>query len=357
MLKMEMVLKTHGVCSNRLLDIGTLPPEETSIVAQKLQEVFSFSPLPKLISSGVLEFFIEPSAIDCICLYDSFLHLQISVVKINARGKEEPLARNDDISPINFLGQTLFSQLFIYINDELINEMNSTYGYEATILSLMHLSEDVQNSYLKHAMWEPTTAGAAWITSKMNPGIDAWMKNRSLQIENSAIVSLTSPILHSLFLVPRVLPPNIELRLVFSFNSPEFCLLAPAVVEESAGQPPVTPTAVTAASTETGKREKRSNQTATPHIKYNIKIHGAKLYLQKYRLSPQALQRQHQIMERTGALYPVGVLNTIVIPVDKGSQSVSKTLIIGGAIPRMAYVAQVERDAFYGSLHKCPFDF
>ncbi len=177
------------------------------------------------------------------------------------------------------------------------------------------------------------------------------LQDRALQIEESKIVSLTSPILHGIFLIPRILPPNMEIRLVFYFNSPEFCLIAPpAITAEST-------TATDSDSVEKSQPEKKFKCSVAITPKYDIKIHGAKLYLQKYHLTPQALQKQQQILCRPGALYPTNILNTITIAVDKGGQSLNKTLIIGRTIPRMVTIAQIERDAIYGSLHHSPFDF
>ncbi len=105
-------MKTQGVCSSKLLDTESFPEELRDILNNRLQEVFPFTALPKLITQQHLEFYIELSSIDFICLQESFLMLRINIVHVNdSTGLEEKLEPDEDISILNFPAQMLFSGL------------------------------------------------------------------------------------------------------------------------------------------------------------------------------------------------------------------------------------------------------
>ncbi|MCP4653450.1 MAG: hypothetical protein GY858_08760, partial [Candidatus Omnitrophica bacterium] len=300
-------VKMQGVCSSKLLDTESLPSELKDILDNRLQEVFPFTALPKLITQQHLEFYIEPSSVDFNCLQESFLTLRISIVSINATtGQEEKLEPGKDISILNFPAQMLFSGLRIYIQDEPIMDLHENYAYEMYVNTLLHMSTESQRAYLGGALWNPTQPGHFWINTPKIPAMaNPELMERGNAIAESKTLPLVSPILSGMFMVPRLLPPNIELRFIFNFNHPNFSLIAPEVplpspVEDApaiANAPPSPPKKKKSG----GKgRSKRYAQSQQKQQEYNIKIESAKLYLQKYRLTVQAQIIQENLLKKFG---------------------------------------------------------
>ncbi|MCP4652755.1 MAG: hypothetical protein GY858_05155, partial [Candidatus Omnitrophica bacterium] len=152
-------------------------------------------------------------------------------MRINATtGLEEKLEPAEDISILNFPAQTLFSGLRIYIQDEPITDLQENYAYEMYVNTLIHMSTESQRAYLSGGLWNPTKPGNFWINTRNIPDGNPELLDRSNVITESKTLPLVSPILNGMFMVPRLLPPNIQLRFIFNFNRPNFCLIGPAPI-------------------------------------------------------------------------------------------------------------------------------
>ncbi len=137
--------------------------------------------------------------------------------------------------------QTLFSGLRVYIQDEPITNLGENYAYEMYVNTLIHMSTESQCAYLSGALWNPTKPGNFWINSRDIPHANPELTQRGNAIAESMMLTLVTPILSGMFMVLRLLLPNIELRFIFNFNHPNFCLIGPAPV----ALPPDNPTPAT----------------------------------------------------------------------------------------------------------------
>ena len=380
------ILPNQHQCTSALLDWTDVPPTETSIVSNRITVHETFSQLPRYAGSGSLDFFIEPSNVENMCLFQSFLNLHLKVVKM-VNGKEEELSVDDEVSYSPLIAHSLFKSINISINDEeVVGNLSSYYPYEAYVNTLIHLSRDEQRQFLETAAPHFSVPGTQLFTDPdflergklINPGLT----ERHYLAMSSFVSEFTTPLLQSLFLVPKLLPTGVELKVSFTLNSPEFCLILHKEVEKDGddvtpdngeegkeekkkklvvkrlkksvvSRPKQKPSTATLAKA----RPKRAAEQAEGDVKYTIKIEAAQLNIQRYRVTPTQLLLQEQILQSpSGALYPMTTNKTMSFAVERGSTQVSKPLLISGPLPSMAYVFMVDRDSI-NNYYASPYRF
>ena len=323
-------------CANQFLDTGSSIPISKDFVSNRLQVIESYTQLPRLLDGGSLDFLVESSQTENICLLESFLHLELSVVKLED-GKEVNVKEADLVSYSPLISSSLFKNISLTLNDETVSYSNEPYHAMESVMSvIMHMSQADQRRFL---------SGAGLLLSppdkhkQISPLPDPILKrplNPALADRHTLAVQgkhrFTTPILWPLFLVPRLLPTGVELKLSMALNTPQFCLIATVKPPQEGQQPAQLP-------------------------QYQIKISKAQLYLQKYRLTPSALAHQERILASPkGALYPSNVLNTSSFTLGTGVKDHTKTIVHGSKLPRMIYVYMVKRDSL-SSMGADPFCF
>ena len=329
-------------CANSFLETDLLLPKSREIESNRIQVVETTTQLPKYLKGGSLDFFIEPNAVENISLIESFLHLKFRVIKYE-NGTEKNLEDKDAVSVVPFIANSLFKGVSLWIGDEQVTLSLEQYQqFEGYVNSLLHLSQEEQKRYLDgaalflsppdgHGMTNP----APDLVTKtiLNPGLS----ERHTLVANSSLASVTSPILWPLFLVPKILPTNVEIKLSLALSSPEFCLIA---------HPYPQPT----------DAEGAAVGVAPPLPTYGVKIETAQIYLTKYRLSQEALAHQERILATSGALYPMTANHTISFNVPKDTKEHSRHIVLGNRLPKMIYIFQTERDKVE-NISASPFNF
>lgn len=282
----------------------TVLPFKNDIESSRYQPIECFSQIPRYLN-GSLDFYIEPSTTEYINLKDSFLAITLKGVSIEDNITEKPLDGNVNIGYEPFIGQTLFKQINLSINDEEISRSwSNLYDYETMIKTLVFLSkEDIKNKL-----------GGAGVELQDSPnlGIDdisSGMNRRKTLCKISN--TFATPILWSIFQTSKLLPTNVEMKLQLVLNSPERCLIVKDL-------PP-------------------------SNIRYDIKIEKATLYLLKTKLTSPAMSRAEKMLTSTGFKYPLLTYHTINFMVETGSTERSRILLYPGNLPRMVFVYQVFR--------------
>lgn len=328
-------------CSHAFLQTESDLPISEDIVDSRLQIIECYSQLPKLLNGGSLDFLVEASNVESTCLLESFLHLKLRVVKF-VNGVEKDLDDKDMVSYSPFITNTLFKGVSLSINDEPVNmNMEQYQAYEGILNTILYLSREEQERFLAgsglylsppntHEYTDPTpdpTLGSA--------------RNTALAERHSLVqyphIGFTAPILWPLFLVPRLLPTKVELKLSLSLNTPEMALIAHPYEDTE------------------GPEGDHIPAPALPN--FNIRIDSAQLYLQRYRLSPTASATQERILNSSGGCrYPLTVNHTTTFNLAADVTEISKSLTMGTPIPRMIYVYHCYRDQVNNILTD-PFEF
>ena len=144
-------MPTVPPCSNQFLDTGSSIPISKDFVSNRLQVSESYSQLPRLLDGGTLDFLVEGSQTENICLMESFLHLELSVVKL-VNGKEEAVGEEDLVSYSPLISSSLFKNISLSINDETVSYSNEPYHALESIMSIiMHKSRSFQRRFLAGA--------------------------------------------------------------------------------------------------------------------------------------------------------------------------------------------------------------
>ena len=329
-------------CANSFLETDLLLPKSRDIESNRLQIVETTSQLPKYLKGGSLDFFIEPNAVENISLIESFINLKFRVKKYE-NGEEKDLEDKDAVSVVPFIANSLFRGVRLWIGDEEVTTSLEQYQqYEGYVNTLLHLSKEEQQRFLDgaglyisskdtHSMTNPN---ADQVTKTfLNPGLTA----RHAMVANSSVCRVTSPIMWPLFLVPRILPTNTEIKLSFALSSPEFCLIAHPYPQPTDG-------------------EGAAVGVAPPLPTYAVKIETAQLFLSRYRLSQEALQHQERILASSGALYPMTANHTISFNAPKDTKELTRNIVLGNRIPKMIYVFQTKRSDVE-NISASPFNF
>ena len=316
------VLKNN--CANGLLDLNELPPIQDGIKSCRLQRIDTITQLPKNVDGGSLEFLVDPSLVESSCLYQSFFEFKIKVVKLDDNGNEKDLEATDLVSYINFMPNTMIRNVSLSIADEELTAATDVYfPYESYVSALFHLSKAGQNNLLgSGAGWFLDTPGAFdEIDPRPNDTtgepLNAGLAARHNLTADSKVTTFVSPLLHPLFLVPKLLPTKTDLRIALHLQNTEFCLTA-------------------------------YKPTQAPLPRYLIKVMSSALYLQRYRLSPEAQIHQERMLT-DGAKYPLQTLHTSTFVIPTGSDGISRPITIASAIPSFVYVGFVKKKSFDGA--------
>ena len=101
-------------------------------------------PIANLTSEGPVEFLVKGAGEQYLDLANSYLYAECKVV--NADGSD--LNNGTHVAPINNLLHSLFSQVDIQLNNNMVSPSTNTYGYRAYLETLFNYGEDAKNSWL-----------------------------------------------------------------------------------------------------------------------------------------------------------------------------------------------------------------
>lgn len=121
------------------VDLFKVPPTDTTVESTFFAE---FKPVVNIQDSDAkIEFRISGNSTQYLDLNDSFLFLTVKVVD-----KDGSNVTSNDISTVNNFMHSLFSQVDLYINNQLISTTNNFYAYKAYVESLLSYGSDYMKS-------------------------------------------------------------------------------------------------------------------------------------------------------------------------------------------------------------------
>lgn len=145
------MMEAHGVGGLKSeLDLFSNVAVQLAIDGSSFAEIH---PLSSITESGPLEFYITNNALCYLDLSHSIIHLQVKIVKKNGQDLEAA----DDVAPVNFFLNTLFSECSVFLNDKQIaSQIN--YSYRSIIESILFSSKSSQESLLTAGLFFKDTA-------------------------------------------------------------------------------------------------------------------------------------------------------------------------------------------------------
>jgi len=320
------------------VDLFQVLPTETSIEKSSYIE---FNPTTNVQeNTGQIEFNIPESSNFYRDLQKSFLYVTFQVTQENGqllkketilpktykvvKGTEDivesPHVEPDDIiAPVNGLGFALFSQCDVYLNDTLVSQANNLYPYRGAIEAILNYGGD----------YKQCQAGLALYYDEKNPekfttADEDGFKKRYDMIKESSTVELILKPCADIFNLSKYMINGTNIKLKFTRNSDEFCLLQPT-----------------------------SNNS-----KYKVKINSASMFILSHQLFP-SLRIAHERILTSGqtAKYPFRRVEMKTFLIPTGTKSIVRENLFYGQVPLRIVVGFVENTALIGNVNKNPFSF
>ncbi|XP_071078617.1 uncharacterized protein F54H12.2-like [Haliotis cracherodii] len=128
------------------LNLFTLPPYQTSVQKHYFVNV---RPLSQINDSTPLEFHVSNSGGDYVDLKRTRLHLNVKVTQTDGT----PLAEDENVAPVNLFLQSLFSQVTVYLQNQLVSSTNNHYAYKSMMKTLLEYGAEANTTHLRASAW------------------------------------------------------------------------------------------------------------------------------------------------------------------------------------------------------------
>lgn len=300
----------YAECMKSELDLFVKPLIQTNVL--KTEEV-AYKPIASLDNSTLLEFVSLGHG-------DTYRDLSSAYIKLVLKIKKSATEDHADAKSgvVNNFLHSLFRQCSIYLNGKPISQSDNNYSYRAYIESLLNYGHDAANTHLESAGWYLDTAGMLDdLTEKKNLGLD----KRKAVFGKSARVEIIGRI-HADFLnQSKLLPNNVDLRIAFSVEKPEFYML-----EEDTG------TSIVA-------------------------IEDATLFLNHVTINPGVLLAHEAVLNSKNAHYPYKRVEVKSYTVPSKNSSISLDNVVIGQLPNFILFCMVDNEAYTGKRSLNPFNF
>lgn len=325
-------------CMKSELDLFTTHPIQASVL--KTEEVL-YKPVASLDNSSVIEFVSLGHGDTYRDLSSVYLKLRVKLFK---NAKDEVYADDTNPAVVNNILHSLFKQCSIYLNGKPIAQTDNNYSYRAYIENLLNYGSDAATTHLESAGWYLDTGkmnliqegggnmrrkravdpppGAGAVKSEDKKGENDGLKKRKALFGKSCEVELMGKIHGDMFNQGKLLLNNVDLRVVFALEKPEFYIMS-----------------------------EKDDDTSY------IKILDASMYMNHVTISPNILNAHNMVLQKSNACYPYKRVEVKSYTVPSGGQSVSLDNIVIGQIPNLLILGMIDNDAYSGKRTKNPFNF
>ncbi len=302
-------------CMKSELDLFRPRTLQTNIL--KTEEVI-YRPLSSLENQSVIEFVCNGNSDTYIDL--SSIHLRIKMQLLKGDGKphvkEATGVTSTQGGVINNMLHSLFRNVSVSLNNKTINSNDGNYAYRAYVETLLNYGEDACKTHLELA---------GWYTDNKNldtfAGLDGFIKRKTLLV-NSNVVELYGKVHADMLNQPLLLLNNVDVRLTFTLNKPEFYIL---------------------------------NDTATDDSIF--KIIEATIFVKHCTINPNVLIAHHKMLETTNAKYHYKRCEIKSFTVAAKGNTYNLDNIVLGRLPTNLIFFMVDNSAYTGIRKKNPFNF
>jgi len=263
--------------------------------------------------SSTIEFAVTGDGEEFTDLRNTFLKVSLCIRKSNGSA----LAADDNISVINYIASTFFSQVTVYLNEEEISNSSASYAYRAILESLLTFDEAALTSQFQSGGYYKDTAGLMDVVDLTASPTNEGLKERAELFSESKVVEFMTRIHSDIFAQPKLLVNGIRMRLVLNFNKNNFCLMGNNVDD------------------------------------YKLKIVDASLMIRKCKLVDSVYL--NAISKKS--LYPITRVALKEFSFTSGSANVDLNNLKSGVLPNRIVLAMVSNAAKNGNGTLNPFNF
>ena len=140
-------------------------------------------------------------------LSQAYLYIKFRILQQTG----EDLETDAKVFPINTFFQSMFSGIYLYINNKLITTNSDTYPYRANLENLFSYGSDVNDNQLKAAeFWSEDEPGA------FEDITNTCITNRGKRVAKSKSVELQGKLHLDLAMQEKYLPNGLEFKLRFN---------------------------------------------------------------------------------------------------------------------------------------------
>ena len=133
------------------IQLSTLPPTQNGI--DKVQWV-EYRPLGQIQDNTPIDFII-PGSSDYIDLKRSFINVKLKILKTD----NTTMGPDDHVSIINLPLHSMWNQVDVYLNQQLVGSSTNNYAYKAYMDTLLFHDKNVKDTRLKMQGWYKDSAG------------------------------------------------------------------------------------------------------------------------------------------------------------------------------------------------------
>ena len=277
-------------------------------------------PSSALNDSNTIEFTIKSGPDEYVSTENIFLHMKAKVVNKDGGDFSDTLGTTGNYAPINYILNTVFDQLSIYLGSTLVSQSSRNYHY----LSYIEAVTSPTNKYLTTFInGFPQPSGFVSVYSEDN--------YNDIDKPDTALIKLCSPKskpftvygrLHGvIFTSEKPLLNGVPIRLVFSKTPPLVSII--------------------------GKEGLFTND-AFPQMK----ILDMCLYVEKVKFSPQLLNAHEKQLQTKRAVYPIKRPIIKVVNLPSGQSSFALDNVITGQLPYKIIMGLVSNKAYVGENNK-----
>ncbi len=293
-------------------DLFGVPPTQGSVVKTIKTE---HRPLTAE-NNNYIEF-VFPTGYD---EYIDFSQLKLSlIVNLSCKKGATDASEADwkNVSVINYLLNSLFQQVDLFINEKQITTSMTTYPYKAFFEALLGIGSDFKTSVLKNSFWIFDNDDYA----------DSSLKKPSSERQkylpkNGGEIYLKGKLHLDLSFQGRFLLGGMNIKLRLLLNDPKFVFMVNDV-----------------------------NLSPKFHIKQ------ARLEVSRAKVTQETLIGHHKALSIAPAKYPHIRSEVKAITINKATHSTLIDNAISGLLPRRVVVGFVANDSFLGNISKNPFYF
>ncbi|XP_071097974.1 uncharacterized protein F54H12.2-like [Haliotis cracherodii] len=298
------------------LNLFTLPPYQTSVQKHYFVNV---RPMSQINDSTPLEFHVSNSGGDYVDLKRTRLHLKVKVTQTDGTA----LAEDENVAPVNLFLQSLFSQVTVYLQNQLVSSTNNHYAYKSMMKTLLEYGHEAKSTQLTTQLFYKDVAeqNSDLESSNVTGSINGGMSSRASYIADSKVLTMSGPIYEDIFDVNRYLLNEVDLTLKMYRSDPKFCLMSSVIDHE-----------------------------------FKVQILDAYLQVCKVKVNPALILAHNELFEKSNALYPYTKTEVKVtsIPTSQQTHSIDN---VSNPVANRYIVGLVESASLNGSYAGNPFNF
>ncbi|XP_041357559.1 uncharacterized protein F54H12.2-like [Gigantopelta aegis] len=174
--------------------------------------------------SSPVDFLISNGGSDYIDLRRTRLHMKLKVVHVDGTDLHD----TEHVAPVNILLSSLWSQMQVYLQNQLVSEYNTLYAYKAYIQTLLYNGQEAKDTQLQSQLFYADGGIVEANTESINlqTGTNDRLIARGRYIAGSKSVTLEGALYEDIFAMRRCLVNSISVPIKLFRNNAASCLMS-----------------------------------------------------------------------------------------------------------------------------------